>query len=78
MKTTRPVPRDRVTDAFVVCMHYALSGVFSVERQLNAFRQLLSHNKTEAAHDDEFHGHIINNYRPTQPLNDRRILASFN
>jgi len=47
--------------------------------QLNAFRQLLSHGRTAQTVDDgdQFHGHIVNNYRPTLPLNDRRILASF-
>lgn len=48
------------------------------EQQLNAFRQLMSHCKSESSIHDEFDGHIVNNYRPTLPVNDRRILASFN
>jgi len=44
--------------------------------QLNAFRQLLNHGKDDEAHDDD--GHIVNNYRPTLPIADRKILASFN
>lgn len=48
------------------------------EEQMNAFRQLVSHGRSDKGHNDEFHGHIVNNYRPTLPLNDRKILASFN
>jgi carbonic anhydrase len=48
------------------------------EDQLNAFRQLVAHGKDEKVHsEDEHHGHIVNNFRPTLPLNDRKILASF-
>lgn len=48
------------------------------EEQLNAFRELVAHGKDEASHcEDEFHGHIVNNFRPTLPLNDRKVLASF-
>lgn len=48
------------------------------EEQLNVFRELVSHSKDEALHgDDEFHGHIVNNFRPTLPLYDRKVLASF-
>jgi len=45
--------------------------------QLNAFRELINHGETQQVHDDEFHGHIINNYRPPQPLNNRVVIASF-
>lgn len=49
------------------------------EEQLNAFRQLVGHGKTEKTHhEDEYHGHIINNFRPPLPLNDRKVMASFN
>lgn len=48
------------------------------EEQLNAFRQLMAHSKAEAGHcSDEFHGHIVNNFRPLMPLVDRSVLASF-
>jgi carbonic anhydrase len=47
------------------------------EQQLNAFRQLIGHGKKDKAHDDEFHGHLVNNFRPPLPLNDRKVLASF-
>jgi len=49
--------------------------------QLSAFRQLLSHSKDSAAAaagSDEFDGRIVNNYRPTMPVNDRLVLGSFN
>lgn len=48
------------------------------ESQLNAFRQLVGHGRTEKHHrEDEHHGRIINNFRPPLPLNDRKVLASF-
>jgi carbonic anhydrase len=50
--------------------------VFVSEEQLAAFRQLLSHSRYDKA-EDEFQGHIINNFRPPLPVNDRKILASF-
>lgn len=46
--------------------------------QLNAFRELVGHGKEETTHnvtEDKFH--IVDNFRPTLPLNDRRVLASF-
>lgn len=46
------------------------------EDQLNAFRQLVTHGRDDQCRD-EYHGHIVNNFRPTLPLNDRKILASF-
>jgi len=50
--------------------------------QLAAFRQLLSRSNDSAAAaaagSDEFDGRIVNNYRPTMPVNDRLVLASFN
>ncbi|ESO01624.1 hypothetical protein HELRODRAFT_185695 [Helobdella robusta] len=47
------------------------------EDQLNSFRQLRSHARdTSAPRDDEFGGKILQNYRPPNPLNDRKIVSS--
>lgn len=46
--------------------------------QLNALRQLVTYGQEDKASDDEFHGHIVNNFRPIVPLLDRKVLTSFN
>jgi len=48
------------------------------EAQLSAFRALKALKK-DATTDpsDSNHGHIVDNFRPTHPLNDRKILSSF-
>jgi carbonic anhydrase len=48
------------------------------EEQLNAFRGLISHKTGEAVPKGDPHGgHIVDNFRPCLPLNDRKILSSF-
>merc|ERR1711976_577371 len=48
------------------------------EAQLNQFRNLASYAKGESAQpSDDLHGHIIENYRPITPQNDRILKASF-
>lgn len=49
------------------------------EDQLNAFRQLNSYKRNQKPEGsrDEFCGKMISNFRPPQPLNDRKIIKSF-
>lgn len=48
------------------------------ESQLLLFRQLRSYKRNERPlRDDEFCGKILENFRPVQPLNDRKITRSF-
>jgi len=48
------------------------------EAQLNAFRALRSYKKDSAAHEKDLNqGRIVDNFRHTYPLNDRKILSSF-
>jgi hypothetical protein len=44
--------------------------------QMAAFRSLKQHIEGESM-ENEFHGHIVENYRPPQPLNDRVVRKSF-
>jgi len=49
------------------------------EAQLNALRGLRSHKKGEAVDENDANqGHIVDNFRPTLPLNDRKVISSFN
>jgi len=46
--------------------------------QLNAFRRLRSYKQGDLADIQDLNqGHIVDNYRPTLPLYDRKILCSF-
>lgn len=46
------------------------------EDQLDAFRRLHSHASGQEV-EDEFEGKIVDNFRPTARLNDRKVVASF-
>jgi carbonic anhydrase len=48
------------------------------EKQMKCFRALRSYKKGGTADQADAHeGHIVDNFRPVLPLNDRKILSSF-
>nr|ANJ65971.1 carbonic anhydrase [Hydroides elegans] len=47
------------------------------ENQLESLRALMESAAGEPEHHNEFHGHIVENYRPPQPLSGRTVRASF-
>ncbi len=55
------------------CFEAGSSDVFGIILQLNAFRKLRSHEETELLAEDK----LYNNFRPTQPLNNRKVFSNF-